>query len=42
MTLQQLRYLAAIYDHDLNITAAARKLHASQPAISRQLNRPRG
>jgi LysR family cys regulon transcriptional activator len=37
MTLQQLRYLAAIYDHGLNITAAARQLHASQPAISRQL-----
>jgi LysR family transcriptional regulator, cys regulon transcriptional activator len=37
MTLQQLRYLAAVYDHDLNITAAARQLRASQPAISRQL-----
>jgi LysR family cys regulon transcriptional activator len=37
MTLQQLRYLAAVQDHGLNITAAARQLHASQPAISRQL-----
>jgi LysR family cys regulon transcriptional activator len=37
MTLQQLRYLTAVYDHDLNITAAARQLQASQPAISRQL-----
>jgi LysR family cys regulon transcriptional activator len=37
MTLQQLRYLAAVHDHGLNITAAARQLHASQPAISRQL-----
>ncbi|MGO9426124.1 MAG: LysR family transcriptional regulator [Steroidobacteraceae bacterium] len=35
MTLQQLRYLAAVHDHGLNITAAARQLHASQPALSR-------
>jgi DNA-binding transcriptional LysR family regulator len=37
MTLQQLRYLAAVHDHGLNITAAARQLHASQSALSRQL-----
>ena len=37
MKLQQLRYLAAIAENDLNITAAAEKLHTSQPGVSKQL-----
>ena len=37
MKLQQLRYLAAVVQSDLNITAAAVKLHATQSAISKQL-----
>jgi LysR family cys regulon transcriptional activator len=37
MKLQQLRYLAAVAQTDLNITAAAEKLHTSQPAVSKQL-----
>jgi LysR family cys regulon transcriptional activator len=37
MKLQQLRYLVAIHDNGLSITAAARHLHASQPEVSRQL-----
>ena len=37
MTLQQLRYLLAIADSGLNITAAADRLHTSQPGISKQL-----
>jgi len=37
MKLQQLRYLAAVVQSDLNITAAAAKLHATQSAISKQL-----
>jgi LysR family cys regulon transcriptional activator len=37
MKLQQLRFLAAVAQNGLNITAAATKLRASQPAVSRQL-----
>jgi LysR family cys regulon transcriptional activator len=37
MKLQQLRYLAAIVESDLNITAAAQRLHTSQPGVSKQL-----
>jgi LysR family cys regulon transcriptional activator len=37
MTLQQLRCLIAIHENNLNITAAARQLHTSQPGVSRQL-----
>ncbi len=37
MTLQQLRYLLGITDAGLNITAAAERLHTSQPGISKQL-----
>jgi LysR family transcriptional regulator, cys regulon transcriptional activator len=37
MKLQQLRYLVAVAQNDLNITTAARALHTSQPAISKQL-----
>jgi LysR family cys regulon transcriptional activator len=37
MKLQQLRYLAAIAQNDLNISAAARGLHTSQPGISKQI-----
>ncbi len=37
MTLQQLKYLIAIADCGLNITAAAERLYTSQPGISKQL-----
>lgn len=37
MTLQQLKYLLAIVDSGLNITAAAERLYTSQPGISKQL-----
>jgi len=37
MTLKQLRYLIAIADCGLNITAAAERLYTSQPGISKQL-----
>lgn len=37
MKLQQLRYLSAIAENDLNITAAAERLHTSQPGVSKQL-----
>jgi LysR family transcriptional regulator, cys regulon transcriptional activator len=37
MKLQQLRYLAAVVQSDLNITAAAGKVRATQSAISKQL-----
>jgi LysR family transcriptional regulator, cys regulon transcriptional activator len=37
MTLQQLRYLLAVHENGLNVTAAARHLHTSQPGVSRQL-----
>ena len=37
MKLQQLKYLLAIADNGLNITAAAEKLFTSQPGISKQL-----
>ncbi len=37
MKLQQLRFLAAVAQNDLNLTAAASKLGATQPAVSKQL-----
>ncbi len=37
VTLQQLKYLLAIADSGLNITAAAERLYTSQPGISKQL-----
>jgi LysR family cys regulon transcriptional activator len=37
MKLQQLRYLIAVVDSGLNITAAANRMHTSQPGVSRQL-----
>jgi LysR family transcriptional regulator, cys regulon transcriptional activator len=37
MTLQQLRCLIAVHESGLNVTAAARQLHTSQPGVSRQL-----
>lgn len=37
MKLQQLKCLATVAQTDLNITAAAAKLHTTQPAISKQL-----
>jgi len=37
MKLHQLRYLVTIVQNGLNITAAARALHTSQPGISKQV-----
>jgi DNA-binding transcriptional LysR family regulator len=37
MTLAQLRYFLAIVDAGLNITAAADRVHATQPGLSKQL-----
>ncbi len=37
MKLQQLRYLLAIVDNGLNITAASERLHTSQPGVSKQI-----
>ena len=37
MKLHQLRYLAAVAQTGLNITAAADKLHTSQPGVSKQI-----
>ncbi len=37
MKLQQLRYLLAIAENGLNITAASEKLFTSQPGVSKQL-----
>jgi LysR family transcriptional regulator, cys regulon transcriptional activator len=37
MKLQQLRFLAAVVQNDLNITVAASKLSTTQPAVSKQL-----
>jgi LysR family cys regulon transcriptional activator len=37
MKLQQLRFLAAVVQNDLNLTAAANKLAKTQPAVSKQL-----
>jgi LysR family cys regulon transcriptional activator len=37
MKIHQLRYLVAIADSDLNITAASNNLHTSQPGISKQI-----
>jgi LysR family transcriptional regulator, cys regulon transcriptional activator len=37
MKFQQLRYLVAVHENGLNITAAARQVRTSQPGVSRQL-----
>jgi LysR family cys regulon transcriptional activator len=37
MKLQQLRYLVAIVDNGLNITAAANAVFTSQPGVSKQI-----
>ena len=37
MNLQQLRYLAAVVDHGLNVSDAAEALYTSQPGISKQI-----
>src|ERR1700729_1490695 len=37
MKLHQLRYLAAVAQSGLNVTAAAHKLHTSQPGVSKQI-----
>lgn len=37
MKLQQLRFLAAVAQSDLNLTVAASKVGATQPAVSKQL-----
>src|SRR5207237_156409 len=40
MKLHQLRYLAAVAQNGLNITAAAQKLHPSQPGGVREFRAP--
>jgi DNA-binding transcriptional LysR family regulator len=42
MNLTQLRYLAAIVDAGLNITAAAERVHATQPGVSKQIRQLEG
>ncbi len=37
MKLQQLRFVLAIAESDLNITQASEKLYTSQPGVSKQL-----
>lgn len=37
MKLQQLRFLMAVVENDLNITSAAEALHTSQPGVSKQI-----
>ena len=37
MKLQQLRYLNEVANQDLNLSKAAKKLHTSQPGISKQI-----
>lgn len=37
MTITQLKYVLAIADNNLNITAAANSIPASQPGVSKQL-----
>ncbi len=37
MKLQQLRFLIAVVQNDLNITAAADHLFTSQPGVSKQI-----
>ena len=37
MKLHQLRYLVAVVQQGLNVTAAARVLHTSQPGVSKQI-----
>ena len=37
MKLQQLRYLNEVVNQDLNLSKAAKKLHTSQPGISKQI-----
>ncbi|MDN5865725.1 MAG: LysR substrate-binding domain-containing protein, partial [Gammaproteobacteria bacterium] len=42
MNLTQLQYLAAIVDAGLNITAAAERVHATQPGVSKQIRQLEG
>ncbi len=37
MKLQQLKYLLAVVENGMNMTAAAERLHTSQPGVSKQL-----
>ena len=37
MNLQQLKYLCAVVDHGLSVSAAAQALYTSQPGISKQI-----
>ena len=37
MTLTQLRYVIGVVDCDLNVTAAAARLHATQSGVSKQI-----
>lgn len=37
MKLQQMRFVLAVAQYDLNISKAAKRLYTSQPGVSRQL-----
>ncbi|AVV82013.1 transcriptional regulator [Shewanella putrefaciens] len=37
MKLQQLRYIAEVVKHNLNVSATAENLYTSQPGISKQV-----
>jgi LysR family cys regulon transcriptional activator len=37
MNLQQMRYLCAIVDNNLNVSEAADSLYTSQPGVSKQV-----
>jgi LysR family cys regulon transcriptional activator len=37
MNIQQLRYVAAVAKHNLNVSEAAEALHTSQPGVSKQI-----
>lgn len=37
MKIQQLKYVLAVADNELNITEAAHQLHTCQPAVSKQI-----
>lgn len=37
MKLRQLKYIVAIADNGLNVSAAAKRLYTSQPGVSKQL-----
>ncbi|MFR0552242.1 helix-turn-helix domain-containing protein [Ligilactobacillus salivarius] len=36
--INHIKYIQAIVENDFNITAAAHKIHISQPALSKSIN----